>query len=241
MKLAIAKQSMVNDIARQLYANNTALPKEINGLQSGFFEFTPEGAQAGSPGGISKAAYARWRNRYGAITTFSTDGLRTMEQVYMDCSRRGTHPDIIMCDPAIYRFFKELVAPNQERKDTALWNQGFDNLLFNNTPVVPEDELDGSAQMYFITTTGKRIVTDFNLKPEYWKAPGKNPQAKSAATGIGLQLAILRKDDFRMTDFRYPPDSDTLLAHCFFTSMFTASSIGRQGAVDFGAGNPAVF
>jgi hypothetical protein len=43
-----------------------------------------------------------------------------------------------------------------------------------------------------------------------------------------------------MTDFRYPPDSDTLLAHMFFTCMLVTSSEKRQGGVDFGA-NPISF
>ena len=240
VKLAIAKTSMVNDINRQLYADNTASPLEINGLQSDFIEFRSEATQVGTVGGISKAAYSNWRNRYGTITTFSTDGLRVWEQVYMDCSSGGTHPDIIMVDPQVYRFFKELVAPNQERKDIELWNAGFENLMFNSTPVVPEPQLAGTGQCYFLTTTGRRAVTDFNLKPEYFSTPGKNPAVKSAGTGTGLQLAILRKDDFRMTDFRYPPDSDTLLAHMFFTCMLVTSSEKRQGGVDFGA-NPISF
>tara|TARA_Y100001963_G_scaffold156382_1_gene249833 strand:+ start:11682 stop:12758 length:1077 start_codon:yes stop_codon:yes gene_type:complete len=239
-KLAISKQSMVNDLNRQLYADNAATPLELNGLQSGFIEFRTPATQVGVVGSINKATNPNWRNQYGTITTFSTDGLRVWEQVYMDCSDSGTHPDIMMTDPQVYRFFKELVAPNQERKDSALWNQGFDNLLFNNTAVVPEPQLAGTGQTYFLTTTGRRMVSDFNLKPEYFKAPGKNPAVKGSATGVGLQLAILRKDDFRMTDFRYPPDSDTLLAHLFFTGMLVTSSEKRQGGVDFGA-NPISF
>ena len=243
VKLAIAKHSMINDINRQLYADAgveaatpTGATNEINGLAS-FIETQPEANQSETFGSIQKASYDRWRNRYGQMTAFSVDGLQTWEQVYMECSERGTHPDIIMADPQVYRFFKRLVQPNQERKDTAMWNQGFDNLLFNNTPVVPEPELAGSGLAYFLTTTGKRQVSDFNLKPEYFTVPGKNPMAKSAATGVGLQLAILRKDDFRMTPFRYPPDSDTLLAHCFFTCMLSSSSLSRHGVTDFSGGN----
>ena len=240
VKLAISKISMINDLNRQLYGDNAATPLELNGLQSGFIEFVPEGAQAGTVGGISKAATPTWRNRYGTITTFSTNGLRVWEQVYMDCSSHGTHPDIMITDPQVYRFFKELVAPNQARADISLWNNGFENLLFNSTPVVPEPQLAGTGQTYFLTTSGRRQVTDFNLKPEYFSAPGKNPAVKSTGTGTGLQLAILRKDDFRMTDFRYPPDSDTLLAHLFFTGMLVTSSESRQGGVDFCA-NPIAF
>ena len=240
VKLAISKISMINDLNRQLYADNAAAPLELNGLQSGFIEFTSEAPQAATVGGIDKAANPNWRNRYGTITTFSTNGLRVWEQVYMDCSSHGTHPDIMMTDPQVYRFFKELVAPNQARADKQLWDAGFENLLFNSTPVVPEPQLAGTGQTYFLTTSGRRQVTDFNLKPEYFSTPGKNPMVKSSATGTGLQLAILRKDDFRMTDFRYPPDSDTLLAHLFFTGMLVTSSESRQGGVDFGA-NPIAF
>lgn len=249
VKLAISKISLINDLNRQLYGNGgaehapPANTQELNGLASGFVEMRPEtgaGAQNQIVGGIDKAANPNWRNRYGTISTFSTDGLRVWERVYMDCSSHGTHPDIMMTDPQVYRFFKELVAPNQARADVQLWNAGFENLLFNSTPVVPEPQLAGTGQTYFLTTSGRRQVTDFNLKPEYFSTPGKNPMVKSTGTGTGLQLAILRKDDFRMTDFRYPPDSDTLLAHLFFTGMLVTSSENRQGGVDFGA-NPIAF
>jgi len=232
-KLAIAKISMINDIARQLYADNSALPKEINGLQSDFLEFSAEAAQTGTVGGISKAGYANWRNRYQQITAFGTDGLDQWEQLYMECSQRGTHPDIILTDPAVYRFFKRTVAANQAERDNAMWDQGFHNLLFEGTPVVPDYELDGTGQTYMLTTTGKRGVNDFNLKPEYFTVPGKNPLAKGKHTGIGLGLAILSQDDFRMTDFMTPPNADTILAHCYLSCMLVTASEGRQGCSDF--------
>jgi len=249
-KLAIAKISMINDLNRQLYADGgaqTITPAantlELNGIRS-MVEFSPAtaggqgaGGQTGV-GGITKrnATYGpNWWNQYGAMTAFGTDGLDTWEQVYMDCSTKGTHPDIIICDPQVYRFFKRLVAPNQEERDKALWDQGFQNLLFEGTPVVPDEELTG-GEAFFLTTTGKRAVNDFNLKPEYFSVPGKNPLVKGAATGIGMQLAILSSDDFRMTDFMTPPNSDVIIAHTYFTGMLTTSSMARQGCTNFGAG-----
>ena len=240
-KQAIAKISLVNELSRQMYQNNAASPLELNGLQTGFFEFAPEAGQAAIVGGINKAAYSRWRNRYGVMTAFGTDGLDTWEEVYMDCSQRGTHPDIMLVDPIVYRFFKRLVAPNQEERDVALWNQGFENLLFNGTPVVPDEELDGTGQTYFITTTGRRNVTDFNLKPEYFEVPAQNPLVQAKATGIGMQLAILKDDDFRQTAFLTPPNSDVILSHLYFTAMMTTSSEGRQGCTNFTGGGAPVF
>ena len=241
-KQAIAKISLVNELSRQMYQNNAVRPLELNGLQSGFFEFTPELLQNATVGGILKGAapagYARWRNRYQAITAFGTDGLDRWEEVYMDCSQRGTHPDIMITDPQVYRFFKRLVAPNQEERDVALWNQGCENLLFNGTPVVPDEEFDGTGQTYFITTTGRRTVTDFNLKSEYCEVPGQNPLVQGKATGIGMQLAILKDDDFRQTAFLPPPNSDVILSHLYFTAMMTSSSEGRQGCTDFAGGAP---
>tara|TARA_R100000808_G_scaffold25087_1_gene61640 strand:+ start:13664 stop:14764 length:1101 start_codon:yes stop_codon:yes gene_type:complete len=241
-KQAIAKISMVNDLARQLYADGgtesatSAAPLELNGLNS-MMLFDVPANQTRTVGGIAKAGaaggYARWANRYGQITAFGTDGLDVWEQVYMDCSQRGTHPDIILTDPQVYRFFKRLVAPNQEERDVAMWNQGFENLLFNGTPVVPDEELATTGRTYFLTTTGKRQVTDFNLKPEYFEVPGKNPLVQGKGTGIGLQLAILSSDDFRQTEFLTPPNSDVILSHTYFTSMLVASSLGRQGCTSF--------
>jgi|TARA_R110000824_G_scaffold279574_3_gene467772 hypothetical protein len=241
-KMAIAKISMINDLARQLHGTGgtqflpaPVAPLEINGLASMIEQALP-GAQIQTPGGISKAAYPRWDNQFARINAFGTDGLDVWEQVYMDCSQRGTHPDIMLTDPQVYRFFKRLVAPNQEERDVALWNQGFENLLFNGTPVVPDEELAGTGLTYFLTTSGKRGVNDFNLKPEYFEVPGKNPLAQGKGTGIGLQLAILSSDDFRQTEFLTPPNSDVILSHTYFTSMLVASSLGRQGVTNFVGG-----
>ena len=167
------------------------------------------------------------------MTAFGTDGLDVWEQLYMDASKKSTHPDIILTDPTVYRFFKRLVAPNQAERDKALWDQGFQNLLFEGTPVVPEEQLAGTGHTYMLTTTGKRQVNDFNLKPEHFSTPGKNPMVQGKATGVGLQLAILEHDDFRMTDFMTPPNSDVIIAHTYFTAMLTASSLARQAVSEF--------
>ena len=241
-KQAISKISMVNDLARQFYADGGAetatagaQTKEINGLKSMLDFTTPavQGASARTVGGIPKSDFAEWRNQYGAITAFGTEGLDVWEEVYMDCSKKGTHPDIILTDPTVYRFFKRLVAPNQEERDVAMWNQGFENLLFNGTPVVPDDELAGTGKTFFLTTSGRRGVTDFNLKPEYFEVPGKNPLVQGKGAAIGLQLAILSSDDFRQTEFMTPPNSDVILSHTYFTSMLVCSSLARQGCTKF--------
>ena len=68
--------------------------------------------------------------------------------------------------------------------------------------------------------------------------PGQNPLVQGKATGIGMQLAILKDDDFRQTAFLTPPNSDVILSHLYFTAMLTTSSEGRQGCTDFGGGAP---
>jgi len=247
-KQSISKISMINDLSRQMYADGGAETGtagantlELNGLNS-MIEFAAAAAQTQTVGGINKLGsaagntYANWVNQYQAMTAFGTDGLDAWEQCYMDCSSRGSHPDLIVTSPTVYRFYKRLVAANQEERDKALWDQGFQNLLFEGTPVVPDPELDGTGRTFFLTTTGRRSVNDFNLKSQDFSVPGKNPMAKGKATGVGLQLAILSSDDFRTTDFMTPPNSDVIISHTYLTCMLTASSLGRQGLVDFNAG-----
>ena len=236
-KMAISKISMINELSRQLFTTNLGAANELAGLPNfiGIAGTAAQSAQsaAGVVGGITQATYPNWQNQFGTMTAFGTDGLDTWEQIYMDASKKSTHPDIILTDPQVYRFFKRLVAPNQAERDKALWDQGFQNLLFEGTPVVPEEQLDQTGRTYFLTTTGKRSVNDFNLKPEHFTVPGKNPFVQGKATGVGLQLAILTHDDFRMTDFMTPPNSDVIIAHTYFTSMLTASSLARQGISQF--------
>ncbi len=232
-KMSIAKQSLMNELSRQLFTSNAAAPKEIAGLPDFICKTSTSAVPNLTVGGISQTSYANWRNQSAQMTAFGTDGLDTWEKIYMDASKKSTHPDIILVDPQVYRFFKRLVAPNQAERDRALWDQGFQNLLFEGTPVVPEEQLDGTGHCYFLTTTGKRQVNDFNLKPEDFSMIGKNPLVSGKATGVGMQLAILTNDDFRMTDFMTPPNSDVIMAHQYFTCMLTASSLARQGVTEF--------
>lgn len=236
-KMSICKISLINELSRQLFTSNAAAPNELQGLPQFICPVSVSATPNLTVGGITQSGvaggYVNWNNQSAQMTAFGTDGLDTWEQLYMDASKKSTHPDIILTDPTVYRFFKRLVAPNQAERDKALWDQGFQNLLFEGTPVVPEEQLDGTGLTYFLTTTGKRSVNDFNLKPEHFTVPGKNPFVQGKATGVGLQLAILSHDDFRMTDFMTPPNSDVIIAHTYFTAMLTASSLARQGVTEF--------
>jgi hypothetical protein len=238
-KKQIMQISLANEIEAGLHNGNAGAANVFDGLiadalfTSGFIQFRTEATQAGTTGGLDRAVYSKWRNKYQTISAFSVDGMTSWLELYMECSEQGTHPNLIVTDPAVYRFYDRYVSPNQQRRDKAMWDAGFENVLFRGTPVVPDPELAGTGRSLFLTMNGKRMVDDFNMKPEHFSKPGKNPLARSTGAGIGLQLAILRKDDFRMTPFRYPANSDTLLQHTFFTSMLCCSSLARQGASAF--------
>lgn len=236
-KTAIMKVSLVNELSRQLHINNTAEPLAIDGLFSdgtnGFIEDAAPAAQAGSPGGIRKATFANWRNQRNQIAAFGDDGLDQWELTYHECSTRGTHPDIMPTDSTVYRFFKRLVAPNQRERDNSMWDAGFRNLLFNGTPVVPDEEMAGTGRTFMLTTTGRRVVNDFNLKPQDFEVPGGSGLATAKHVGVGLGLAILKSDDFRFTSFMTPPNSDVILAHCYLSCQLVTSSMARQGITTF--------
>jgi hypothetical protein len=231
------KISVKNEMARQLYADNASAPKDLNGLDS-HLDFAVTASQTRTVGNIPKAgaasnAYENWYNQFGQISAFGDDGLSTMEEVYMEASELGTHPNIGPTDPATYRFYKEVVAPNQRERDKKLWDQGFENLMFNNMPIVPEHSLKNTGKMYMLTTTGSRRVTDYNLSPDDFEGPQALRGPMGTATGVGFQLYFLRDDFFRFTEFMTPPNADVAIRNMYCSWILGNASQRRQACINY--------
>jgi|DEB0MinimDraft_6_1074348.scaffolds.fasta_scaffold00107_11 hypothetical protein len=229
--------SVKNDMSRQFFADNSSAAKDLNGLES-HLDFDTTANQTRTVGNIPKAgaasnAYANWVNQFGQITAFGTDGLEVMEEVYMDASELGTHPDIGPCDPAVYRFYKETVAPNQRERDKKLWDQGFLNLMFNGMALVPEHQLKNTGKLFMLTTTGRRKVDDYNLSASDFEGPDALRGPMGKATGIGFQLYFLRDDFFRFTDFMTPPNADVAIRNMYCSWVLGNASQRRQGCINF--------
>lgn len=231
--------SALNTIGTALYTGN-GQTTNIQGLDVILDFDTVANQQSGSTftvGGIAKASSSYdWQNQYGQISTMATDGIRRMTEVFMACSQSGSHPDIILMDPAVYVLLDELMLPNQKEMDRALFDIGFDNILFRGTPCVPDYHLAGTGKIYMLTTTGKRAPSKMGLKAEHFAKVGANPLvAGSLASVIGFHLVVDRSKDFNL---RGPVDllalgKDSDGYELQWAGMWATGSLKRQGVLDF--------
>ena len=188
-----AADSLGAELSRQLFTLQAG--QTLRGLPN-FIEASAPAAQTLSPGGIAKATYARWRNWFRQIATWSVDGEAQVRGAILDCSMGGSIPDIILSGQEAYLLMEASLLPNQRDFDKGLANLGYKAVEFYGTPWAPDTQLAGADEIYVLTTTGKREIGEFSLKPEFFAVPGKNPIAKDVTGIVGFHLVILPDHDF---------------------------------------------
>jgi hypothetical protein len=235
-KMAIMKEGLGNDIARQMYATTQA-SNEMYPLGL-IVPNTAEASQTTTTAGISRTTYSKWRSRQASISTFNTDGEEKWSEVVLQCSLRGrSRPDIMTTDQDVYLLYDKYVAPSQKDQDLSLGNLGFENLLFRGIPVCFEAELENTGLTYVLTTTGKRRPTNgqFSMKKEHFEVPGKNPMiAGNLKSAVGLHLCVLPDHDFVLEG---PYDLGHQMAamqwNYAFSGFLATGSLSRLGVVSF--------
>jgi hypothetical protein len=241
--LAEAKQNQTlhtfnAGVSADLMGDGTSLPaKRLKGIET-FIEFATEAQQAinaRTPGGLPKATYANWRNKYGQITRFGVDGIEVMNTTYRACSSQGLHPDIGIADDVVYGFLEKELAPKQSLFDKDMADFGYANVMFKEMPLVYDrDNLTGTGKIFFLTTTGRTVKG--GIKPEMFTLPGLNGMPKNQGMGYGFQLHFLRqstKTILRIDKPQKPVNQDALVVNMYMNPLLSCSSIKRQGAIDF--------
>lgn len=247
IRLAESKQNQalhtfLAGISADLMADGTNLPaKRLDGLET-FIEFATDAQQAANartPGGLSKATYANWRNQYGEMTRFGVDGLDTWNTVYRACSGQGKHPDIAIIDDVVYGFYEKEIAPKQRLFDSEMADYGYENMMFKELPVVYDaDNLSGSGKCFFLTTTGQTVKG--GISPEMFTLPGLNDAPQNMGDGFGFQLHFLRQSNqkvLRIDAPRKPVNQDAFVVNGYMNPLLACSSLKRQGCTDFGTGS----
>jgi len=233
-----ALHTFLAGISADLMADGTAFPaKRLKGIET-FIEFDTQAQQvvnATTPGGLPKATYANWRNQYGAISAFGTDGLDTWNTVWRACSSQGLHPDILITDDVVYGFYEKEMSPKQALFDASLAEFGYTNMMFKEAPVVYDrDNLTASGKTFFLTTTGKTVKG--GISPEMFTVPGLNALPKNKGNGFGFQLHFLKQKSggmLRIDKPQKPVNQDAVVVNGFLNPLLSCSSIKRQGGTSF--------
>ena len=151
-----AERTMKNNINIGLISNGTGSSgKQIGGLKL----LIADSPSSGTVGGVNRSGYTFARNQtYDASTDGGTaatsSNIQTyMNRLYLECTRGGDHPDLILADSLYYALFWASLQGIQRITDSKLANAGFNTVKFAGADVVYEDSTEMPAsQMYFINT-----------------------------------------------------------------------------------------
>ena len=149
-----AEETMVNKIGEALF--NTADTDSINGLPQ---LITDDGT--GTVGGISTTTYPLWKNKFKNVAANPTPSvlLKAMADLYRDCTRGKSTPDVIVTTPELYSTFESALTPQQRFTNSKLADAGFEALKFHGAEVI-FDENCPANRMYMLNT--KAIVFNFH-------------------------------------------------------------------------------
>ena len=149
-----AEETMVNKIGEALF--NTSDADSIDGLPK---LITDNGT--GTVGGINTSSYANWKNKFKNVAANPTAAtlLKSMAELYRDCTRGKSSPDIIVTTPALYSLYESALTPQQRFTSSKLADAGFEALKFHGAEVI-FDENCPANRMYFLNT--KAIVFNFH-------------------------------------------------------------------------------
>lgn len=141
-----AEETMVNKIGEALF--NTSDADSIDGLPK---LITDNGT--GTVGGISTTTYPNWKNKFKNVAANPTASvlLKSMAELYRDCTRGKSSPDIIVTTPALYSLYESALTPQQRFTTSRLADAGFEALKFHGADVI-FDENCPANRMYFLNT-----------------------------------------------------------------------------------------
>lgn len=171
-RISNAEKTMSNQIAAGMYANGTGSSgKEIGGLQL----LVADTNNSGTVGGINRATYSFWQNvsrdsSTNSVTLSATTIQSEMNIMYLNLARGKDHPDLIIADNTLYRYYLESLQTIQRVTNADMASAGFDNLRYMGADVVYDGGIGGNCpanHMYFLNTDyiHYRPHSDRNMVP----------------------------------------------------------------------------
>jgi hypothetical protein len=160
-RISNAEKSLDNMIAAGMYANGTgSAGKEIGGLQL----LVADTNNSGTVGGINRATYSFWQNvsrdsSNNSVTLSASTIQSEMNIMYLNTSRGKDHPDLIVSDNTLFRYYWESLQTIQRITNTKMAEAGFQNLQYMGADVVFDGGIGGNCpanHMYFLE--GSRTI-----------------------------------------------------------------------------------
>lgn len=149
-RIVHAEKTIKNQMHSASYGDGTASGGKVFG---GLALLVNDTAGA-TVGGINSTTYTWWDNKRSILGGAPTTGTiyAAMLAMQLEVSREGDKPDLIIADNTYYATYSGALQTQQRFMDRRLAAAGFENLMFQTTPVVYDGGMGGFAPvgMYFL-------------------------------------------------------------------------------------------
>lgn len=159
-KVTNALRTFANSLSTDLYSDGTAA-NQINGLQALIAD-----AGTGTIGGINSTTYPFWRNKVqsnasplqggGAVTLSAATIEAQWLALYLELTRGGDMPDLIVCSNDYFSFFEQSQTSLKRYATSDEADGGFVSLKYKGADVFPDGGTFGggipNAHAYFVNT-----------------------------------------------------------------------------------------
>lgn len=153
-RISVAESTMQNVASDGVYSDGTGSGgKEVVGLDAAI-STTPS---TGTYGGIDRAAWAFWRNKYtsnaGPLTIANI--LPAMNTMWASLVRGSDRPDLLVMDSLFWTFYTSALQAQQRFTDPKMAEFGFPTIKFMDADVVLDGGIGGFAAArtcYFMNT-----------------------------------------------------------------------------------------
>ena len=197
-----AERTMSNKISEGVYSDGTGSSgKQITGLQA-LVALSPS---TGTVGGIDRATNTWWQNQSSGdvANVFASAALleSEMADLWIECSRGGDKPDLIVFDQVAFKAFWTSLTPYQRFADPNTAVKGFQTLKYMSADVVLDHD------------SGIRASTGYFLNTDYifWDVHS------------GTNMAVQERKE--------PVNQDAIVVPILWAGNLTLSNASLQGVI----------
>jgi hypothetical protein len=133
-KVKIAEHTLLDSLGTGIYSSGTNA-KSIVGLGSAQ-------STSNTVGGISQSTYSWWQPKLDTSTTTLT--IPAMQSRFTACTVDSNKPSVIVGGRSNYDRFYNLLQPQQRFMDSSTAEGGFESLMFNGAPFIPDSHASSS-------------------------------------------------------------------------------------------------
>lgn len=184
-KVQLAEKTLTDTIGTGIYNAGTTT-NAIVGLRLAI-------DSAGTYGGINRTSYSWWSAQEDSTTTALS--LPLMQGIFGDCTIGNSKPSVITTTQDLFDIFWGKLQPQQRFADSKTADAGFQNLLFNGTPVIVDGHCT-AAHMFFINED--YIKFEVQSERNFTFKPFVRPTNADNATAHILWMGALCVDNCRM-------------------------------------------